>query len=301
LNFDVRPDGIVVLPGDRIPPFFRIAVALSVALHFAVLMTSPYWQTRPDAGERIVEIDIAEMPKEEIPAIPEVRVRAPEAVPPPPPRPSAAAMDPPSSAGTAPPSREAIREKVASRGILKMLGEKGAADPLQSIRLPGDLRPPPPRANPSPGDYVPRPVEEGGKARNPGIERQIAAAPRAQKTMVSQTFRTDSGLEAEISGASDEPSRSFQAIAATVKQYQGGIRYVYNRELLVNPNLAGKMMVAFIILPDGTVDSVEVRQSTLGWPALDDAVKGRMRHWKFPRGAGGPVRVVFPFVFHPEM
>jgi len=30
-------------------------------------------------------------------------------------------------------------------------------------------------------------------------------------------------------------------------------------------------------------------------------VKKRMQHWKFARGAGGPVRVVFPFVFHPEM
>jgi hypothetical protein len=30
-------------------------------------------------------------------------------------------------------------------------------------------------------------------------------------------------------------------------------------------------------------------------------VRKRMQHWKFPRSPGGPVRVVFPFVFHPEM
>ena len=81
--------------------------------------------------------------------------------------------------------------------------------------------------------------------------------------MTARTFKTDTGLEAEIAGAPGEPSRSFQSIAATVKQYQGGIKYAYNRELLANPNLSGNMLVSFVIRPDGTVEAVEVRQSTL--------------------------------------
>jgi TonB family protein len=298
VSFDIRPDGIVVIRDYRIPKFFRVAIAFSVLLHFAMLLTSPYWQSRPTTRDDIVQIDIAEMPKEEIPQIPEAAVRAPEAVPPPPPRPKAAPTEA-APAAEAPPSREAIREKVATQGILRMLG--GKTDPLPAVRLPSDLRPAPPRAAASPGDYAPRIAEEGGKSRTPGIDRQLAATTRAPKAMASQTFRTDTGLEAEVSGAAEEPSRSFQAIAATVKQYQSGIKYVYNRELLSNPNLGGKMMVAFVIQPDGTVDSVEVRQSSLNWPALDEAVKKRMQHWRFPRSPGGPVRVVFPFVFHPEM
>jgi TonB family protein len=298
LNFEIRPDGIAVLPDPRIPKFFRAAVALSVLLHVVMLLTSPYWQSRPTPRDTVVEIDIAEMPKAEIPQIPQAAVRAPEAVPPPPPRPrpETSTTEP---AAEAPPGREAIREKVASQGILRMLG--GKADPLPAIRVPSDLRPAPPRAAASPGDYAPRVAEDGGKARTPGIERQLAATSRAPKALASQTFRTDTGLEAEVSGAAEEPSRSFQAIAGTVKQYQSGIRYVYNRELLANPNLGGKMLVAFVIQPDGSVDSVEVRQSTLNWPPLDEAVRKRMQHWKFPRSPGGPVRVVFPFVFHPEM
>jgi TonB family protein len=298
LSFDIRPDGIVVLPDPRVPKFFRAAVAFSVLLHVAMLLSSPYWQSRPTTRDDIVQIDIAEMPKEEIPQIPEAAVRAPEAVPPPPPRPKAAPAEGAPSAEP-PPSREAIREKVASQGILRVLG--GKTDPLPAIRVPSDLRPAPPKATASPGDYAPRAAEEGGKAKNPGIDRQLAATSRAPKAMSSQTFRTDTGLEAEVSGAAEEPSRSFQAIAATVRQYQSGIKYVYNRELLSNPNLGGKMLVAFVIQPDGSVDSVEVRQSTLNWPALDEAVRKRMQHWKFPRSPGGPVRVVFPFVFHPEM
>lgn len=298
MNFDLRPDGILLLQEHRVPRFLRVAVALSILLHILMLLSSPYWQSRVATGERIVQIDIAEMPKDEAPRIPEVPIRVPEAVPPPPPRPIASTSDAiPQEA----PTREAIREKVASRGLLKMFGGKGGSDPLPEIRIPGDLRPAPPRTTADPADYAPRIASEGGKAKTPGIDRELATTARASKEMTSRTFRTDTGLEAEIAGASDDPSRSFQSIAATVKQYQGGIKYAYNRELLVNPNLSGNMLVSFVIRPDGAVESVEVRQSTLDWPPLADAVKNRMRHWKFARGAGGPVRVVFPFVFHPEM
>jgi hypothetical protein len=65
VNFDIRPDGIVVIRDYRIPKFFRVAVAFSVLLHFAMLLTSPYWQSRTTTRDDIVQIDIAEMPREE--------------------------------------------------------------------------------------------------------------------------------------------------------------------------------------------------------------------------------------------
>ncbi|MDD5761966.1 MAG: AgmX/PglI C-terminal domain-containing protein, partial [bacterium] len=264
MNFDLRPDGILLFQEHRVPRFLRVAVALSILLHILMLLSSPYWQSRVATGERIVQIDIAEMPKDEAPRIPEVPIRVPEAVPPPPPRPTYTVKDAVPTEATAP-TREAIREKVASKGLLKMFGGKGDADPLPEIRVPGDLRPAPPRATANPADYAPRNVSESGKAKSPGIERELAATARASKEMTSRTFKTDTGMEAEIAGASGEPSRSFQSIAATVKQYQGGIKYAYNREVLANPNLSGNMLVSFVIRPDGAVESVEVRQSTLNW------------------------------------
>ena len=85
MNFDLRPDGIVVLPDNRVPGFLRVAVAWSIVMHAVLLLTSPYLQYRPSTSEHVVEIDISEMPKEETPVLPEVRVRTPEAVPSPPP------------------------------------------------------------------------------------------------------------------------------------------------------------------------------------------------------------------------
>jgi TonB family protein len=297
VKFDIRPDEIVVLPDCRIPNFLHVAIAFSVILHSAMFLTSPYWQSRSASRYDTFQIDIAEMPAEEIPRIPDAAVRGPEAVPSTP-RPKSAPAEA-APAAENPPSREAIREKVATQGILRMLG--GKTGPLPAVRPSSDLRPAHPKATASLGDYAPRVAEESGNARAPGIERQLAATSRAQQTMSSRTFRTDTGLDAEVTTPMEEPSLSFQAIAATVKQYQSGIRYAYNRELLSNPNLGGEMMVAFVIRPDGTVDSVEVRRSTLNWPPLDEAVKKRIRHWTFPRSPGGSVRVVFPFVFHPEM
>ncbi len=281
---------------------FRLALTASAVLHIVGFLTSPYWQPDPRTGEEIMMVALTDLPAEEMPPVPRMQVREPAPVASPAVRsPSPDVLPPP------PPSREAIREKVAARGVLKMLsretGKSGPAeDPLPAIRLPSDIRLAS-RGTPAPGDYRPRgPVEETNPGRkNPGIGKQVATAAKSSTALSSKVFVTDSGLEGEISGGIDDQNRSSGAIAATVKQYRSGIKYVYNKELLANPALSGKLVVTFVILPDGSVESPEVRQSNLNWPSLEDAVLKRMRHWKFPRSSGAPVRVTFPFVFHPEM
>ena len=136
---------------------------------------------------------------------------------------------------------------------------------------------------------------------NPGIARHVDAASKSSTAMVSRVFRTDAGLEGQVTGAGDDQYRTTGLIASKVREYQTGIRYAYNKELLANPNLSGEITVAFVIHPDGSVGAAEIRQSSVKWPPLEDAVLNRMKHWKFPPTRGGPVRVVFPFKFLPEM
>lgn len=281
---------------------FRLALFASVVFHFAGFLTSPYWQPTPRTGEEIMMVDLAELPAEEMPKVPRLPVEEPAPVAPQAIRAPSANVPPPP-----PPSREAIREKVATRGVLRMLsretGSSGpAGDPLSGIKLPSDIRLAS-RGPSAPGDYRPRgPIEETDPGKkNPGIGKHVATAAKSSTTLASKIFVTDSGLEGEISGGIDDRNRSSGAIAATVKQYRSGIKYVYNKELLANPALSGKLVVSFVILPDGSVESPEIRQSNLNWPSLEDAVLKRMRHWKFPKSSGAPVRVTFPFVFHPEM
>jgi len=275
---------------------FRLAVAVSAVFHVLGLLTSPYWQPSPANLPDVVAVEIAEIPASELPSIP--------ALPPEPAKTTATPASPPPP----PPTREMLRERVASKGVLGILsrGRKGSggADPLSRIHVPSEIRVAS-RTSPSEEDYRPRGAPPGElfarKASRPGIGRQIEASAQSSTALSSQLFRTDSGLEGEISGSIDDRNRSAGAIASTVRQYQSGIKYVYNKELLSNPGLSGKITVAFVILPDGKVVSAEIRSSTVNWPELEQSVIRRMRHWKFPKSEGGPVRVTFPFVFHPEM
>lgn len=299
MDFPFEGTGFPAASGSR--RFFRIALFASAAMHIAGFLTSPYWQPARSAFDEALTVDIADVPARELPKIPDLP-------PPEPPRAKTAPAERPLPAeAPPPPTREAIREKVAGRGLLRMLAGKAdgpGRDADSGLRIPDDVRYAS-RGAAGGADYRPtgRPDEPPVPPRpaNPGIARHVDAAPKSSPALASKVFRTDAGLEAQISGAIDDQNRTPGAIASTVRQYQSGIRYVYNRELLVNPNLSGEITVAFVILPDGSVNAAEIRQSTVNWPALDDAVLKRMSHWKFPASRGGAVRVVFPFKFLPEM
>jgi len=301
MNGGLTFQGSVPALESRERGMFRLAVAASLLVHFLGFLTSPYWQSSPTVRPDVMTVAIAEIPARELPPIPSL---APE-----PSRGTASADTPaPAAPLPPPPTREQIRERVASKGVLGMLSRgragSGGADPLSRIPVPREIRVAS-RPRPAEEDYRPRGAPPGDlfarKISTPGIGRQIESSEQSSTELSSIVFRTDSGLEGEIRGSIDDRNRSVGAIASTVRSYQSGIRYAYNRELLSNPGLSGKITVAFVILPDGKVESAEIRSSSVNWPALESAVVRRMRHWKFPKSEGGPVRVTFPFVFHPEM
>lgn len=301
MNGDLSFQGNFPVLDTRERGMFRFALAVSVVFHFLGFLTSPYWQPTPADLPDILSVDLAEIPASELPDIPSLPVETPGTIAAPD-SPAPGKIEPP------PPTRERIRERIASKGVLGALSRgrtgSGGADPLSRIQVPREIRVAS-RAPPAQEDYRPRGAPPGRlfarDAPRPGIGRQIESSTQSSTKLSSQVFRTDSGLEGEIHGSIDDRTRSAGAIASTVRQYQSGIKYVYNRELLSNPALSGKITVAFVILPDGKVESAEIRASTVNWPSLETAVIRRMRHWKFPKSVGGPVRVTFPFVFHPEM
>jgi TonB family protein len=289
-------------PDLRQRTLFRFSLAASFLLHVVGFLTSPYFQPTLREAENIVTVDLADIP--EMSKLPRMPVEEPTPdVPPAIRTPSSTVSTPP------PPSREMIRKRVASRGILGMLsreyeGSGPVGDPLSGIKVPSDIRLAP-RSSTAPADFRPTgaPNENiySAKRKKPGIGKHVDAASKSSTNLASKVFLTDAGLEGEISGGIDDRNRSIGQIAATVKQYRSGIKYVYNKELLANPSLSGKLTVSFVIRPDGSVEKPEIRKSSLNWPSLENAVLMRMRHWKFPKSSGAPVRVTFPFVFHPEL
>lgn len=84
-----------------------------------------------------------------------------------------------------------------------------------------------------------------------------------------------------------------------VKQHLPQIRYCYERELGINPDLAGKMTVKFVIAKDGSVSTSTSAFSTLGSPAAESCVHARFLRMRFPKPRGGGIAMIrYPLVFN---
>jgi Ca-activated chloride channel family protein len=90
-------------------------------------------------------------------------------------------------------------------------------------------------------------------------------------------------------------------IDAVIQRHMNQVRYCYQRELTRNPALGGKVVMKFVIGPDGTVSTAEVKTSTLGNAAVESCLVGRFLRMQFPTPSGsGNVVVSYPFVFAPN-
>lgn len=99
--------------------------------------------------------------------------------------------------------------------------------------------------------------------------------------------------DAETTGGLDK-----SVIAAIVREHLGQIKHCYERQLLVDANLFGKVVANWSINPDGMVDETSVKKSTMGNAAVENCVLGKIKTWKFPKPrGGGKVIVSYPFLF----
>jgi hypothetical protein len=85
-----------------------------------------------------------------------------------------------------------------------------------------------------------------------------------------------------------------------VKRHLQRIRYCYQRQLVRDPTLGGKVVVKFSIAGDGTVSSATTKSTTLGSPAAESCVNNVFLTMSFPPLKGGGVAIVtYPFLFAP--
>lgn len=101
------------------------------------------------------------------------------------------------------------------------------------------------------------------------------------------------GREAIIEGGLDR-----DVIAAVINRNMGQIRFCYEQGLQMDPALAGRVGVKFVIGPNGQVKIADVENTTLNSKQIEDCVLLRLRSWKFPLPDGGvEVKVSYPFSF----
>jgi len=104
-----------------------------------------------------------------------------------------------------------------------------------------------------------------------------------------------SGGSPIILGALDKSS-----IETEIREHLAQIRYCYQRPLTLQPNLSGKVVYKFVISADGTVSSVEVKETTLAQAAVESCVSEVIQKMEFPPPRGGGIVIVsYPFIFRP--
>lgn len=89
-------------------------------------------------------------------------------------------------------------------------------------------------------------------------------------------------------------------IQRVIREHRREIRACYEGELQRDTSLEGRVLVGFVISPDGAVAGARITESSLNNSTVEDCVARRVRQWRFPepRG-GGTVNVNYPFVFSP--
>ena len=87
------------------------------------------------------------------------------------------------------------------------------------------------------------------------------------------------------------------SIDTVIKRNIAQIRYCYQKELFMSPNLSGKVVVKFVIAKDGSVSRSSVSASTLKSSKVEDCILNRFMKFSFQQPKGGIVIVKYPFVF----
>ena len=87
-------------------------------------------------------------------------------------------------------------------------------------------------------------------------------------------------------------------IAAVIQNNLNQIKYCYERQLVAQPDLFGKVVVLWNINGSGIVENASIKQSTLGSNPVEQCMISKISNWKFPSPKNGSkVTVSYPFLF----
>ena len=92
-------------------------------------------------------------------------------------------------------------------------------------------------------------------------------------------------------------SLSREAIRRVIRRHINEVRFCYEQGLRQRPDLEGRVTVAFIISPSGSVQSSAVASSTIGNVRVEGCATRAVQRWNFPAPDGGGIVVVnYPFM-----
>ncbi len=199
-----------------------------------------------------------------------------------------------------------IRDKIAGKGILALLGTKGtggAAGVVADVfRDGGDIG----------GDLDSsfegiagvglattsnsRTQRGGGSGKAASIAALATSGGGRGKVKAAKRERVVGSVEAEriedLDGALDASK-----IARVIRRQSSGIQRCFETELKRSPTLSGKLEIEITIGENGRVEEASILTNSLGSAAVAKCAVSRIRRWRFPKPTGGSVTFVAPFNF----
>ncbi len=88
-----------------------------------------------------------------------------------------------------------------------------------------------------------------------------------------------------------------EQIMRVVRRNQAAVRYCYENELQRQPNLRGRIEIAWRVARNGSVSSARVGSTTMRNARVEGCIVRQVRRWRFDEPDGGEVDVNFPFIF----
>ena len=89
-----------------------------------------------------------------------------------------------------------------------------------------------------------------------------------------------------------------ELIAKVINEHLGEVRGCYERALLKEAGLAGKLVLEWTIDLTGHVSEIKVKQATIKGSDVPNCIVGSLKNWVFPKPTGGTVIVSYPFLFN---
>lgn len=87
------------------------------------------------------------------------------------------------------------------------------------------------------------------------------------------------------------------AIRKVVRAHIDEVRACYNEGLKRDPELAGRIVLEFVIAAEGAVSQVKIAETTVPDAQMGACVVSAAQTWVFPAPAGGSMSVTYPIVF----
>jgi TonB family protein len=139
------------------------------------------------------------------------------------------------------------------------------------------------------GDATSKQVATGLEKDNKVGSQKVDVEAHEKKQQVVRVGSSGGDAEGELPKA---------VIKSYIATKMGAIKACYQKGLQSNPDLTGKVKVAFLIQPSGAVLGARVDDSSMNNSSVEECILNNVKAWHFPPAkGGGSTKVTYPFQF----